>query len=138
MSLNFLDGRIGSIETTESIEAALNLWRDQDAMTVFSEAIESLGGGWVGNEALAISLYCSLVSDGDFMHGVRLAVNHSGDSDSTGSITGNILGALRGEHSIPFDWLEHLELVEVINQVGNDLFTTFEGSERWLRSYPPV
>lgn len=138
MGLGFLDGRIGSIETTESIEAALNLWRDQDAMTVFSEAIESLGGGWVGNEALAISLYCSLVSDGDFMHGVRLAVNHSGDSDSTGSITGNILGALRGEHSIPFDWLEHLELVEVINQVGNDLFTTFEGSERWLRSYPPV
>jgi len=72
-------------------------------------------------------VYCALVSEGDFMHGVRLAVNHSGDSDSSGSITGNILGALRGEHAIPFEWLKHLELVEVINQVSNDLFTTFEG-----------
>jgi ADP-ribosylglycohydrolase len=97
-------------------------------MTEFPEAIESQGGGWVGNEALAISLYCALVSGGDFMHGVRLAVNHSGDSDSTGSITGNILGALRGEHSIPLEWLEHLELMDVINQVGNDLFSTFEES----------
>ena len=134
-SLGFLDGRIGSMETTESIQAALRLYEDRDMMSESPETIESLGGGWVGNEALAISLYCALVSGGDFAYGVRLAVNHSGDSDSTGAITGNILGALRGEHSIPLDWLEHLELIDVINQVGTDLFTAFEGTERWLKSY---
>jgi hypothetical protein len=39
-----------------------------------------------------------------------LAVNHSGDSDSTGSITGNILGAVHGEAALPVTWLQHLEL----------------------------
>jgi len=69
---------------------------------------------------------------------VRLAVNHSGDSDSTGSITGNILGAILGKEAIPDDWLNQLELAGVINQIGNDLFTAFEGSENWLKNYPPV
>ncbi len=51
------------------------------------ETIERLGGGWVGEEALAISLYCVMVAKGDFGQGIRLAVNHSGDSYSTGAIT---------------------------------------------------
>lgn len=32
-----------------------------------------------------------------------LAVNHDGDSDSTGAITGNILGAYLGQQAIPQD-----------------------------------
>lgn len=58
------------------------------------EAVERLGGGWVGDEALAISLHCVMAAKGNFARGVRLAVNHSGDSDSTGAITGNIPGPL--------------------------------------------
>jgi hypothetical protein len=69
---------------------------------------------------------------------VRLAINHSGDSDSTGSITGNILGALLGELAIPVEWLDQLELKDVIRQVGDDLFTAFEGTESWLKRYPPL
>jgi ADP-ribosyl-[dinitrogen reductase] hydrolase len=57
------------------------------------ENVERLGGGWIAEEALAICVYCSLVAKDDFAKGVLLAVNHSGDSDSTGSIAGNILGA---------------------------------------------
>ena len=137
ISLGFLDGRIGANETTEAIQSALDLWQNQD-VTPSPEAVESLGEGWVGDEALAISLYCALVAGDDFAKGVRLAVNHSGDSDSTGSITGNILGAILGEEAIPNDWLNQLELAGVIGQMGNDLFTAFEGSENWLENYPPV
>ena len=107
-------------------------------MTPSSEAVESLGKGWTGDEALAISLYCALVAGDDFARGIRLAVNHSGDSDSTGSITGNILGAILGKEAIPDDWLNRLELEGVIRQVGNDLFTAFEGTKNWLKRYPPV
>ena len=46
-------------------------------------AIAPLGERWVAEEALAIAVYCSLVAQDDFARGVRLAVNHSGDSDST-------------------------------------------------------
>ena len=60
-----------------------------------------MGGGWVGEEALAIALYCALNAQDDFAHGVLLAVNHSGDSDSTGAITGNLLGLMLGIDAIP-------------------------------------
>lgn len=84
------------------------------------EAIELLGAGWIAEEALAISIYCSLVAK-DFRHGIIMAVNHSGDSDSTGAITGNILGAMLGKDAIPKEWLEPLELRDVINEIAEDL-----------------
>jgi len=83
-------------------------------------AIRQLGEGWVAEEALAISVYCALVAD-DFKHGVMLAVNHDGDSDSTGSITGNLLGVSHGVDAIPSEWLNELELREVIEEVADDL-----------------
>ena len=58
----------------------------------------------------------------NFKHGVILAVNHDGDSDSTGSITGNLLGAMHGVRAIPAEWLEPLELRDVITTLADDLF----------------
>jgi ADP-ribosylglycohydrolase len=46
--------------------------------------VTTLGRGWVAEEALAIGVYAALTAQGDFVRGVRNAVNHSGDSDSTG------------------------------------------------------
>jgi ADP-ribosyl-[dinitrogen reductase] hydrolase len=89
------------------------------------EVIEKIGAGWIAEEALAISLYCSLVAENDFKKGVLLSVNHSGDSDSTGSITGNILGALFGIDIIPEEWLSELELKELIDETAGDLFDQF-------------
>ena len=79
-----------------------------------------LGEGWTAPEALAIALFCSLRA-GDFEEGVRLAVNITGDSDSTGSITGNILGTLWGCHEIPDRWLSGLELRGLISEMADDL-----------------
>ncbi len=82
------------------------------------EEIESsLGGGWVGEEALAIGLHAALVAP-DFPSALRVAVNHSGDSDSTGSICGNILGARDGVAVIPSSWLSVLELRDVIERLA--------------------
>jgi ADP-ribosyl-[dinitrogen reductase] hydrolase len=100
------------------------------------DAIEKIGGGWVGEEALAISLYCALSSEGDFSKGVRLAVNHSGDSDSTGAITGNILGAIHGKQAIPEQWLEQLERKDVVEEIADDLLTLFQETEDWWKKYP--
>lgn len=85
-----------------------------------SQAIAQLGQGWVAEEALAIAVYCALVAK-DFRHGVMLAVNHDGDSDSTGAITGNLLGAMWGVAAIPDSWLDPLELRGVISEVAEDL-----------------
>jgi ADP-ribosylglycohydrolase len=50
-----------------------------------------------------------------------VAVNHSGDSDSTASIAGNILGAYYGERCLPADWLASLEAPEVIRGMASRL-----------------
>jgi ADP-ribosylglycohydrolase len=86
-----------------------------------SEAFEKLGEGWVGEEALAIAVYCALKYSNDFKKAVIASVNHSGDSDSTGAITGNILGAYLGLSSIPEEWVKKLELKGVIMRIADDL-----------------
>ena len=85
-------------------------------------AIRQLGEGWVGDEALAIAVYCAVKYADSFEKGVIAAVNHDGDSDSTGSITGNILGAALGYDAIPQKFLDKLELRDVIEEVAEDLW----------------
>jgi len=59
-------------------------------------AIRTLGEGWVAEEALAIAIYAAVKYSGNFYAAMCTAVNHDGDSDSTGAIAGNILGAYMG------------------------------------------
>jgi len=82
--------------------------------------LRELGKGFVAEEALAMGLYCAL-SAKDFEDGIILAVNHSGDSDSTGSITGNLLGAAAGVEAIPERWLAALELRSTVEAIADDL-----------------
>ena len=91
------------------------------------DAVAVLGQGWVANEALAIALYCALVAP-NFEEAVVLAVNHSGDSDSTGAIAGNICGALYGIEAIPGRWLDQLELRDEITAIADDLASLREGT----------
>ena len=90
-----------------------------------------LGEGWVAEEAFAVGLYAVLATAADaaaaggpedhFRAAVGLAVNHSGDSDSTGSIAGNILGAYYGEECLPAAWLGQLEAPHVIRAMADML-----------------
>lgn len=65
------------------------------------DAIRELGQGWVAEETLAIAIYCPLKYGSDFDKALIASINHSGDSDSTGAVTGNIVGAYVGLKSIP-------------------------------------
>lgn len=108
----------GNEETLVAMEMALDC---VDKRIVPESAIPTIGNGWVGEEALGIALYCVLMAK-DFASGVRMAVNHDGDSDTTGSLVGQLLGAIYGEASIPVHWLHDLEAREVIAQVADDLY----------------
>lgn len=120
-------------ECRKAIEAALLAWRHKQPSF---ETVETLGEGWIAEEALAIGIYCALVGDDDFEKGVTLAVNHSGDSDSTGAITGNIMGALLGASTIPQRYLDQLELKDVITELADDLYTGFQEGDEWWNKYP--
>jgi ADP-ribosylglycohydrolase len=88
-------------------------------------AIEALGSGWTGDEALAISLLCALRYPNDWKAAVLAAVNHSGDSDSTGSITGAILGTLLGVGRIPQGWILAVENTTLIRATAKALHAAF-------------
>lgn len=93
------------------------------------DAIHHLGEGWVGQEALAIALYCALKYPNDFDRALIVSVNHKGDSDSTGAITGNLLGASLGLSGIPQKYREHLERYDVLLTIADDLYHVSELSE---------
>ncbi len=123
----------GHEETLVSLTQAVELASQPGEPS--AERVESLGAGWVAEEALAIGVYCALVAD-DFEHGVRLAVNHSGDSDSTGAIAGGLLGVQFGEYGLPREWLGRLEVRDVISSVGEDLLVGYGGGAGWRERYP--
>ena len=77
--------------------------------------------GGAAGDALGIAIYCALRYENDFSGGIIAAVNHDGDSDSTGAVTGNILGAYLGERAIDGKWTRDLELRDVIGEVADDL-----------------
>ena len=87
------------------------------------ENITALGGGWVAEETLAIAVYCSLRHVDDFSAALTAAVNHDGDSDSTGAVTGNIIGAWLGFDAIEGRWKTGLELYDVLMELADDLCT---------------
>lgn len=104
-------------EVIEALEKAIRRaeW-ERPSPTV----VERLGAGWVAEEALAIAVYCFLVAD-DFDQAIILGANHTGDSDSTASIAGQLYGAHVGESGIPDRWFEHLEMREVISDLADRL-----------------
>ena len=99
--------------------------------------IERLGQGWIGPEALAIGVYCALALSKreKFTDALRLAVNHSGHSDSIATVTGNILGARHGTSVLPRSWLARLELADVIERIGHDLGASCSGHQFNERRY---
>lgn len=112
-----LPRRPGCTETFRAIEAAEEL--DSSSHSA-DDCLKRLGQGWVAEEALAVAVFCALRAK-DFEDGVATAVNIDGDSDSTGSMAGNLLGAMLGVESIPPRWLEPLELREVITELADEL-----------------
>lgn len=93
---------------------------DSSASDVAS--IEAIGEGWVAEETLAMAIYCTVKYFDDFEKAVIASVNHCGDSDSTGAVTGNILGAVVGYDTIPQFFKDDLELHDVILHVADDLW----------------
>jgi ADP-ribosylglycohydrolase len=109
-------------ETLTAINAAINKAKSNIPT---NQIIDTFGGGWTGESALAIALFCSLRYSKDWSAGVLAAVNHSGDSDSTGSIAGAILGTLLGINAIPTRWTEKVEKANYLESLSLKLCEKF-------------
>lgn len=107
-------GRFGEL-TDNALHAALSAPRDGHWSVV-----QQLGGAWVADEALAIALYSTLCAR-TAEEGWRIAVLHSGDSDTTGAIAGNALGILFPEEVRTHPWAKNCEARDVITGIARDL-----------------
>lgn len=150
-----------NIETIikEGVQTVHELFRDKNHVDEFVEIVEKaiklshenlddldairmIGQGWVAEETLAIAVYCSIKYQNDFVKAVTVSVNHDGDSDSTGAVTGNIMGAYLGIGSIPDKYIQPLELREVMEEMVSDLYEDCKmgeyndyRDEKWIDKY---
>lgn len=137
-------------EVSAAVAAAIAL-ADNGSPT--AEAVESLGRGWTAPEALSIAIYAALSAEAAggpapevFERGLRLAVNHSGDSDATGALCGSLLGARYGVQGIPMSWAHDSEVAGVIYRLARDYCIEYGFSaprddygsapEYWYSRYP--
>ena len=105
-------------EISQCMNAALEAPRDAQP-----ETVESLGKGWVAEEALSIALYACLATK-NLDSGLQCAIIHSGDSDSTGAIAGNLLGVLYPYEVFAHPLLHNLGGRNIIEQLAVDLVSS--------------
>ncbi|MEH0153710.1 ADP-ribosylglycohydrolase family protein [Limibacter armeniacum] len=136
-AVSILIQRKGHESTLKGVEIAVDMFERNCAP--IPENVEILGGGFVGTEALSISIFCALTAFGSYRQGVLAAVNHSGDCDSTASITGSILGAALGLDAIPPEWRNRLYLDNIVLRIAEDLSKVEERHvlSDWDLLYPP-
>jgi ADP-ribosylglycohydrolase len=91
--------------------------------------VARFGEGWVGEEALAIALFCCLRHEHDWRVGVLAAIQHDGDTDSTGAISGAILGTSLGVGAMPAEWTSAVEHGAEIVALADDLWRLWDGAE---------
>lgn len=106
------------------------------------EVINELGEGWVAEEAFAIVIYSCLKYSNNFKDAIICSINHDGDSDSTGAVAGNIIGAYLGYEKIPFEYKDNIELKNEILELADDLASEIPVGEYndnndkyWLSKY---
>ncbi|MGW4893272.1 ADP-ribosylglycohydrolase family protein [Kitasatospora sp. NPDC004240] len=119
-----------SEETVRALRRAVRVAEEDGGPS--AEAVERVGLGWIAEECLAIAVYCALAAapgPDPAREALLLAVNHSGDSDSTGAVCGNLVGAAYGAAALPRDWTEAVEGREVLLRVADDLLVLFGSRE---------
>ncbi len=90
-------------------------WTNEDL------ALDHIGQGWTGEEAVALALYCVLRYPDDYVACMRRAANTNGDSDSIACIAGGIMGARLGLDVIPLDWRSRCENISYISALAQRL-----------------
>jgi ADP-ribosyl-[dinitrogen reductase] hydrolase len=124
-----LVAQAGCTETLAAVDAAVRgAASTEDPYAVISrigaadsEGPGGRGKGWVAEEALGIALFSALRCRDDYREAVHTAATITGDSDSTASIAGAIVGAFHGLDAVPAAWAERVEDGDVLLALADEL-----------------
>ncbi len=123
----------GGQETARAIRKALDAPRDGAP-----ETVESLGGGWIAEDALSIALYACVTGE-SFDETLQIAVLHGGDSDSTGAIAGNMIGLIDPAAALNHRWASVIEGADIMSGLVRDFLRLeheSDGAEQLADAYP--
>lgn len=136
----------GHEETMAALQRARAEALDEPKASV--ETLHSLGEGWIAEEALAMAVYVALTNPrpDKTLEALAFAVSHSGNSAATGSICGQLLGALHGETALPPELTFAIEGRSTIVLLADDLALELTSGDRlhsdggsntrWTERYP--
>ncbi|RJR29732.1 MAG: ADP-ribosylglycohydrolase family protein [Desulfobacteraceae bacterium] len=113
--LQFTAGISGEFDEAIQKVARCIEWEDEE------KALDYLGEGWVGEEAVALALYCFLRYPDDYKSAVLRGANSNGDSDSIASIAGSISGAYLGIGAIPPEWIMKIEKTDYLRSLAEGM-----------------
>ncbi|WP_415950076.1 ADP-ribosylglycohydrolase family protein [Streptomyces sp. KLOTTS4A1] len=143
-ALGLLAGRPGHEPVSEALQQAAGAVRQGPAGDV---RVDALAGARTAEAALGAAVYCALACE-DIRHGLRLAVNHGGDSAAVGALTGALLGAMHGETALPPAWVAELEGRATLLELADDFAMEMTqgaalhgpgvSAPGWLARYPRV
>lgn len=88
----------------------------------FALSKRGLGEAWTAEDAVASAMYVFWRHPNDMRAALLEAVNTDGDSDTIGSLVGNILGARLGVDAIPEEWRRGVENSALLHDLGARLF----------------
>lgn len=125
LTVELLAAYPGSTETIAALDRAVAL---AELGSPAFDIVERVGSGWIAEECLAVAVYSLLVAapgtdatDTDIRTALTLSVTHSGDSDSTGAVCGNLLGAAHGLTALPQDWAALVEGRDAVLRIADAL-----------------
>ena len=113
--LSFTEGISGEWDDAIlKVEQCLD-WENEE------KALSFLGEGWVGEEAVALGLYCFLKYPNSYEKVVIRGTNTNGDSDSIACIGGSISGAYLGVEAISDGWIIRIESTQYLGDLAERL-----------------
>jgi len=98
-------------KSNEKLNLKDRKWNWKSPNFRYCESRASMQPGYIGSycmDALSMALHCVWTTD-SFENALLKVVNMRGDSDSVGSVTGQIAGTLYGVQSIPSDWIRSIQ-----------------------------
>ncbi len=103
------------VQGLEKLRTALN----DEKVLKEDELIEAFGDGFDGLSAVLIGIYCSYKAQ-DFKEAITLSSNHSGDSDSTAILAGELYCARKYQDTLSNDFfINHKDEIDLSGVIKN-------------------
>lgn len=109
------------------LDQCLDDFKKNNIQLTSLELNSKLGEGWVGDEALVISIYCAITSP-TLQKSIEVSSIHNGDSDSTALLTAGLYKLSHPLETIPEikNLIEYESINEVLNFFSSKIYSIYQ------------